>query len=138
MSRGRRGGRTGFTLLEAIVALVLVASMAAAVLELQMQATRARADASVGRSHAQASEAVFTMLIERVIDPPVLDLSTGRPAWSGEYLGEPYEIARRPVLVANPVPSALPQHARTIASTVALYAYTVTYAGESTEFLWHE
>lgn len=131
-------GWYGFTLLEAIVSLVLVASIAAATLELQMQGTLAREKASDSMRHAQGVESLFTMLVERVLDPPELDLGTGRPTWKGTHIGKPYTITREPVLVENPIKRTIPEQAEELAVTVAVYRYEVEYAGDTMEFLWHE
>ena len=137
-SRRARAAAGGFTLLEAIVALVLVAAIATATLSLQLQATDARATASSARAHAQGVQTIFTMLTEQTLDPPELNLSTGRPSWSGEHLGLPYTIDREPVLEPNPLKKAVPRQARDLAETVALYRYTISYAGRETEVLWHQ
>ena len=90
MTRDRRAGRAGFTLIEALVALALILAFAAAVGPLLFQARRIMSRAE-GRAAAH-------VLLRSLMEAP-FDRSTLSQAHQGESLGLRWRVTAEPVFV---------------------------------------
>ena len=123
----------GLTLLEAVIALAILGLVAGAVLEARAMAAReARASSEMQRS-VREIESIFRMLTTRTLGRAER-VGGGASVWTGEHLGEPYEVLRREVVVENPARRAVDVP---IASELELFEYTISYGGAREVFLWH-
>ena len=130
----RGAAHRAFTLLEAVVALVILAGVVLAAAQVRAQVLASARDlAHVHRAeHAVAD--LFRMAVDGAIHEPEIDPDTGERRWAGEYLGGEYEIVRTIERVANPVANQTAYAAR---ERVSLFRYTVRYAGEDAEYVWY-
>ena len=127
--RARAGG---VTLIEAIVALVILTSAFAAALQVRAQLLRST-DGVVERQRvARLQESLFRELSAGTL--PEEEVVDGALVIEGEHLGERYRIEGRPARVANPVVGEV---GYAVPAEVTMIRYTVRIAGEETEFLWH-
>jgi type II secretory pathway pseudopilin PulG len=126
--------RPALTLLEAILALAILAMVAAAVLEMRGAAIRESARIQKIQRDTREVEAIFRMLTERALPQPIPDPATGAPVWQGQHLGEPFAITRRTTTVPNP---ALQATDMPLADRLPIFEYLIDYRGTKTTFLWH-
>lgn len=122
----------GFTLLEAAIALALMAMILAASLELRVQAMRTGARVGEESRAAQSIAALHTMLINRALPDPQIDSASGQPVWSGTYRGLSYVITREREGVDNPLVGADPN----APAEVGVWRYSMTLGQEKASFLW--
>lgn len=130
----RPRSRCGFTLLEAVLALVILSVVSVACLQLRGQMGLVGAQAQRRAAQDNRADALFTCLTSGMLTEPTADPVTGALVWSGEHLGTPYTIRRGMKAVPNP---AAGQVNYPVASTVSVVRYEVTLGGTVTEFLWH-
>lgn len=98
-----------FTLLEAMIALIVLAGVASASLQLRAQALRGRAAAAEATAREAAlqdllNQAVAGFLGEPAQRPEDRDAPILRTVWIGQLHGEPYEVVREVAQRPNPVP----------------------------------
>lgn len=96
-----------FTLLEAMIALIVLAGVASACLQLRAQALRGRAAAAEATSREAALQDLLDSAIAGFLGDPAQrpdeDDETPRTVWTGELHGQPYEVVREVVQRTNPV-----------------------------------
>jgi len=134
----KRVRRTGFTLLEAVIALAILASFTVVCLQLRAQglAARARIDAALRHERVMQSllqEAMAGLLPGREVEFDDQG-EVVRITWSGDRFGQPYRCVRERVEARVDLP-ADDQAEQRPASTVR---YTVRYAGEEADMEWFE
>ena len=121
-----------------MIALVFMALILIASMELRVQSMRTGSDVAVTCRAVRPIEALSTMLVERALPRPERDAVTGLLTWRGEYQDEPYVIVRMPEDVANPLVSAEREGVdEAVPTTLRLWRYTITCAGVEKSFLWH-
>jgi prepilin-type N-terminal cleavage/methylation domain-containing protein len=125
--------RRGFTLIEAIVALVILAGAMVAVVQVRAQIVLGTERQREVQREDRAVEALFQMLVNGVLSDPAVD-PTGARVWSGEYLGRPYRVTRRAMPVDNPVAGGV---AYAVSPRITVYRYAIEYAGRESEMVWH-
>lgn len=126
--------RRAFTLIEAILALVILAGAIMACLQMRAQMlSGTRRQREIQRDD-RADEALFQMLINNVLPEP--EIRSGEaPTWRGDYLGRPYVIQKFPMVVPNPIAGTV---AYPVATEVTVFRYEVTYAGRTSEVIWNK
>jgi type II secretory pathway pseudopilin PulG len=105
-----RPATLAFTLLEAMIALIVLAGVASACLQLRAQSLRGRAAAAEATTRDAALEDLLTSAVAGLLQNPEvtrLDDDAVRIAWRGEIGGDPWEVTRELALRSNPV-AALP------------------------------
>jgi prepilin-type N-terminal cleavage/methylation domain-containing protein len=126
--------RRAFTLLEAVIALAILASAIMACLQVRAQMVAgAQRQREVQRAD-RAEEALFQMLVNNALPPARRDAERGTFVWEGEYLGRPYRIERFPMAVRNP---ALGKVSYPVSAQVTVFRYAMTYADRESEIVWH-
>lgn len=124
--------RAGVTLLEAIVALVILSAAFVAALEARVQLVRAtRGVVEEGRV-ARLREGLFREVLAGTV--PAGEVEDGVYVIRGEHLGEAYVVRVSPERVANPMVGAVAYGVR---PEVGLLRYEVEIAGSSSSFLWY-
>ncbi len=128
--------RTAFTLLESVIALVIVAGVAGACLQARAQAlaaTRSIADSTV---LTREMDAILAEARAGLLPQPVeVRDSTGRMVervWSGVRAGAEFRCRWDVVQAPNPVPGGA---GAGLAPTVTLARWSVTRAGQTAEVL---
>ncbi len=108
--------RRAFTLLEAVLALGILAMVAAAVLQLRGQSLATAANLAERRSLARETDALVDMLHAGALGQPepAPALGPAGAVWRGQHHGKPFEIRR--VVVETPNP-AFPGYATNDAAT---------------------
>ncbi len=124
----------GFTLLEAIVALVILAAACIACLQIRTQAIASHDRLARQQQIDRATDAVFQMLVNGLLPKPEKARDSGRPVWKGEHLGKPFAITRERVSVANPVAG---QVGYAVAPEVSVWRYALAYEGRTSHFYWN-
>lgn len=130
----RRPVRRGFTLIEAIVSLVILAAACIACMQIRGQSLASRTRMAHQQQIDRATDAVFQMLVSGLLPKPTRDQETGKPVWKGEHLGKPFTITREKAVVANPV---VGQVAYAVAPEVSVWRYTLSYEGRTSTFYWN-
>lgn len=123
-----------FTLLEAIVALAILAAACIACLQIRTQSITSHARVARQQQIDRATDAVFQMLVNGLLAKPEKDRETGRPLWKGEHLGKPFTITRERVSVANPVAG---QVGYAVAPQVSVWRYSLAYDSRVSTFYWN-
>lgn len=126
--------RRGFTLLEAVLALAILAGAIMACLQVRaqiMEGTKRQRD--VQRAD-RADEALFEMLVNNTLPEAHLDQKRGILVWDGQYLGRPYHIERTPISVDNPM---IGKVAYPVQPKVTVFRYAMRYAGRDSEIVWN-
>lgn len=124
----------GFTLLEAIVALVILASACIVCMQIRAQSISSHERLARQQRVDRATDAVFQMMINGLLPRPEKDAKSGRPVWRGEHLGKPFEVTRDRVIVANPVAG---QVAYQVSPEVSVWKYAIAYEGRTSHFYWN-
>ncbi|MCA9312048.1 MAG: prepilin-type N-terminal cleavage/methylation domain-containing protein [Phycisphaerales bacterium] len=136
MNRHRRPIRSGFTLLEAVLALVILAAVLIVCLQIRVQGVKTRAALVRTQQQDQAVEAIFQQVIHNVLPGGEVD-DGGAIHWKGEHLGRPFTIDKQPTFVNNPVQRGVTSDGTPAAPTVRIFEYTITWDNTSTSFYWH-
>lgn len=126
--------RRGFTLLEAILALGILA--AATIVALEIRATMIRSDAQLRAAQREDRDhqALFEMLVSGMLEDPRIDEKLGY-IWQGEFLDKDYRITRTVKAVENPMRGKVTYET---APLVGIAVYTIEYDERSSEFIWYE
>lgn len=124
----------GFTLLEALIALAMLAAVFSVCAGLRTQAMAADRRAAAILEAERDADALFQMVINRALLAPE-PLSNGEKAvWVGTHLGEPYTIERTIAVMENPLLGVGPHET---APEIGLFEYAITYKGHTTKAIWH-
>ena len=123
--------RTGFTLLEAMIAVVILAGVAAVCLQLRVQSLRTAFAVEEAGAERRAIEHLL-MLAEAGVLPgpqgPADDDPTMTVRWRGDWLGRPFLCTKARTPLRSPIPDAAQ---RGLAETIVLDQYTLEYNGET-------
>lgn len=137
MIRARHG--LAFTLLEAIIALILIAGVASVSLQLRAQSLRGRAAAAEATARQAALDDLLHQAVHGLLPNPQVPEDDAAPLamrWTGRRAGHPYEVERALVAVPNPLageqragadPDAAPPQ------QIALVRWRATWRGETAE-----
>lgn len=134
--------RHGFTLLEVVIALVILATFAVTCLQLRASGLHAAKQIERSQRTQRAIDDVLELAVNRLLPDPVVDRDDKgalvRITWRGEHLGQPYECVSEVVTVAAPRLNATGQRATEEAagqSAVRVQRYVVMIGGERGELL---
>ena len=134
-TRGPRGRRaTGFTLLEAILALIILSAVLMICLQMRSQAITHRTAMLDRLYHDQAVDAIFQKAIHNVLPTDERTVQASVMQWEGDHLGRPYRVEKRLVNVDNPVAAEASQ---AVAESLRVFQYTIDYREQETSFYWH-
>ena len=124
----------GFTLLEAILALIMLAGVMVACLSMRSQSlVRGEKLAEIHRQDRDRIE-LFHLLINGLLLDPTVDAEAGLLIWEGEHHGDEYRIVRSQKLVPNVDRG---QVNYPLSEQIMMNYYEVTYRDKTTSFLWH-
>lgn len=124
-----------FTLLEAIIAIVILTSVAMVCLQLRAQSAAQAARLRDHQSTQRGLDALLTMAEARLLpDPegPEEDDPSRRIEWRGEHLGRPYVCTRVRQSMPNPIADA---EQRGIPAVIVVDRYSVEYNGDEAEIM---
>lgn len=124
----------GLTLLEAVIALAILAMVAGAVLEMRAAALRESARIADMQRGTREVASIFRMITTNTLGQPTLDTRSSLPVWQGQHLGEPFRVERRAIRVPNPARTVVDAP---LAAEVRVFQYTITYGPTEEVFLWH-
>lgn len=136
--RARATSRRAFTLLEAVIALVVLSSVVVSVLSLRSQTLRSAQRLSERRFVERETDSIFRMLLAGMLDQPEREESSGRVTWTGTHLGEAYKIVREYTRLENPMlREASIEQGRVVSPEISVWKYTITLSGRTNTFYWH-
>ena len=129
----RHNQARAFTLIESVLALVILATVLAICLQIRVQGIKQQAALKRMQQQDQAVEALFQQVTHNLLPggPPG---ENGERQWNGEHLGRPFTVSKQATIVDNP---ALGVAAANAAPTVRLFQYTITWDDHTTTFYWH-
>ncbi len=143
--------RPAVTLLEAIIALVILTAVASACLQLRAQAIGSAARLAARSSAQEGAREVLELAAAGLLPPDQMERDEetagsgsapggasggGGVIWRGERLGEPYQCTRTRQQVPNPARAALPAaKAQLLAAYVSVDRYEVHYAGATAQLV---
>lgn len=140
---GRRDRRRGFTLLEAILALAILAAVMVVCLAMRAQALASSARIAASQWAQRGTQELYESLVAGILPDPEIDNDTGVRTWRGEHLGRPFIMTARPATVPNPVAGLFPD--REMGERVRLWRYELVYGSDAaadhaarTEFYWRQ
>lgn len=126
--------RRGFTLIEAVLALVIFSGAVVACLQVRAQVLLSGERQREIQRADRAEEALFQMLVNNALSEPRLDEDRGVVVWEGTYLGEEYEIERWGMVVENPMYGRVGYE---VSPRVSVNKYVIRFAGRESEVVWH-
>lgn len=133
MRRGR-----AFTLLEAVLAMAILAGAVMATLGIRARAMVAAQEMEAVQRDERDAQAVFDLLVAGLLGEPArVDRETGRAEWAGTLSASSdrvYTVVREPMLVANPLQQ--PDGAEE-PGQVSVWQYTVRVGRSEAGFVWH-
>jgi len=130
----RRRTSPAFTLLEAIIAMVILSGACVVLLQMRTQAIDTAQRMQRQQQLDRANEALFQSLIAGLLGKQTIDSDSGLPVWTGDHLGHSYRIAREKVVIDNPVAGQVDYP---VDPEVWVWKYTLTYRGSTSTFYWH-
>jgi len=123
----------GFTLLEAVLALLVLSAVIVSVLSLRSQALAQSERISARQELERERESLFRMLLAGMLDEPTRTDDGERIVWTGTHLRHDYEIVREFVQIENPMlTTGLP-----LTPEISVWKYTITLADRASTFFWH-
>lgn len=126
--------RRGFTLLEAVLSLIILTAVLSICLQIRVQGVHQANTVARMQQEDQAIEALFQQAIHNALPGEAPPNENGVRRWEGEHLGASYTIERQPTRMANPALAAAGPDA---APTVEVFEYTMTWGETTTSFYWH-
>ncbi len=123
-----------FTLLEAILALAIIAAVIIVCLGLRSQALASSYRISTGHQAERIVQEVYESLVSGLLPDPEVDPDTGKRIWRGERLGHEYTLVGQITDVPNPVFGL--SDTREFGDRVRIWRYELQCAGQTTEFYW--
>ena len=125
----------GFTLLEAVLALMILSGVVVAALGIRAQSIKVAHQLTAARGAQHDAQALFDLASAGLLgEPAAVEPESRTVIWRGEHLGHPYEMRSMPV----ELPSALPADQRAgLSDQIVMRRYTLSYRGTESQFLWH-
>lgn len=129
----RRAEPRSFTLLEAVLATVILSSVVVVCLELRAQTVRHATRIDARQQVMRETDSLLTMATGGFLGEPQVDAESRTLTWTGSHLGSPYEVVASPVEMDNPA-----AHVTDLALSpkITLWRFAIEYRGERTEVLW--
>lgn len=124
-----------FTLLEAVLALAILAAVVAACMQIRGQMLDVSARASRQQRADRSADALFQCVVSGLLGQPTSDAQSGIWTWEGKQDGVAYRIERTGAVTDNPAAGRIDYK---VAPRIQLYRYTITLGSTKTEFLWHK
>jgi type II secretory pathway pseudopilin PulG len=137
----RRRHSAAFTLLEAMIALIVLAAVAGACLQLRSQTLRQRVAVARAIQSGEALTELLTMARAGLLPEPEGPLEGDERmlvTWRGELRGHAYEVTRELVTTTNPALQAqglLLDAATVLPQELVMLRYRAVYAGVSAQEL---
>jgi type II secretory pathway pseudopilin PulG len=132
------GGARGFTLLEAVLALVILTGATMAALGIRTQSMLATENMVRVQQAERDAQALFDMAIAGMLGRgESAGELPGETVWRGELGIETvrgYTVRRRPEVRENPAREAFGE---AVPREVALWRYEIEVGGREVVFLWH-
>ena len=120
------------TLIEAIVALVILSAAFAAALEARVRLLSSTRSVVESQRVTRLQESLFREVVAgTVVGGEIVE---GVLVLEGEHLGEAYRATVRPERVANPAVGGV---GYAVPDEVGILRYDVTIAGETSTFYWY-
>lgn len=129
-----RRDHPGFTLLEAILALIMLAGVMVACLSMRSQSLVSGERLSEVHRQDRDRIELFHMLINGLLLEPRADPETNQLIWEGDHHGDEYRIVR----TQRPVPNVIRGQVNyPLSEQIVMSHYEITYRDKTTSFLWH-
>lgn len=132
----RAGFARGFTLLEAILALAIIASVIIVCLGLRAQALGASQRVARDQQSDRVVQEVYESLVAGLLGDPRVDSDTGARTWTGERMGHAFTLVGKIVEAPNPVVGLIRD--QEMGDRVRVWRYEMQCAGRVTEFYWRK
>lgn len=136
MERRERRDARSFTLLEAVIAVTILAAFTVATLQLRAQGLASQSRFDRAQSEQRAMDEILRLAAAGMLREPERvrddDGNVVRLIWRGQRFGESYECARETVEASNPAARRRPD----LPATIEVHRYTVQYAGRSASMDW--
>lgn len=137
MMTGEVHGRRGFTLLEAVLAVSLLAAVMIVCVGIRAQALAGARRFDERHAVHRDTTAVFEMLSAGLLGRPEVDPETFTRTWKGTYLGEAFTLTARRVIVPNPVFEPNRVHPEPMSDRIVMWRYDLQFRGRASTFWWH-
>jgi len=132
MHPGQHGLRRGFTLLEAVLALSVLASILVVTLQLRAQSITTSRSISAHQRLQRDTDAILDSLEASTLDLPTVDDQSQVRTWTGEHLGAVFTLTATPVLVTNPLHGA---DGTPRTDQIMMFRYELAYREQTVTFL---
>lgn len=126
-----------FTLLEAVIALIIISSVIVSVLSLRSQAIAQGQRLTERRFVERETESLFRMLLAGMLDDPTRSETTNNVTWTGTHAGREYTITRQRETMPNPMSREVASEGRPVSPAISVWKYTIELGGRTSEFYWH-
>lgn len=128
--------RRAFTLLEAILALAIIASVIVVCLGLRAQSLSASRRIAADQQSDRVVQEIYESLVAGLLQDPVIDPDTGVRTWTGERMGEEFTLTATRTVVPNPVVGLIKD--KEMGDQVRVWRYQLQCAGRTAEFYWRK
>lgn len=123
-----------FTLLEAVLALAIIASVIVVCLGMRAQALAASQRIAADQQSDRVVQEVYESLVAGLLKDPEIDPDTGMRTWTGERLGEEFTLTATLTTAPNPIVGLIED--KEMGDRVRVWRYQLQCAGRTTEFYW--
>lgn len=126
-----------FTLLEAVLAMAILAGVAVVCVGLRAQSLASGSKLEARLSDERETQAIFEMATSGLLPPAELSGDGVVRRWAGEHMGTPYTLKATRESVRNPMEGAHGADAAGLSGRIVMWRYVLTIRGRETEFWWH-
>lgn len=127
-------GRPGFTLLEATLALAMLASVMVVCLELRSQTIVARRGVTDRAQADRDVQMIVTMLTGGGLGAPEVNPETRERHWVIDLDGRTFDVKASKKKIANPIAG---HGIKGVSDEIEVWEYTIDANGRVTRMLWH-
>lgn len=126
-----------FTLLEAVLAMAILAAVTVVCVGLRAQSLAAGVKIELRLGDERETQAIFEMVTNGLLPPAEVGEDSLVKRWRGEHLGAEYTLKATRETLVNPMYSSERPESAGLSERIVMWRYVLSFRGRETEFMWH-